>query len=274
MGEQKALAYTQKALFYEEQLLQALQVQFNRQADIILSNLTAKPVERALKANGEQIRAKDYVSVLIDWDAADEDMKATVTPHILQVIIETGQQAMRDLGLDPGLYEPYAEAIQLYMEARATKIATDINDTTERQIRATLTEGINAGESGMELRARVEAVMGIAATARADLITVTEVARAQSAADIFAWEQSGVVEAKEFYTTLDERRCAYCKDMHGKVIGLDQNYFDKGDVQVVTVTNRKGEEVQHTMNHDYDDVPAPPLHNRCRCTLLPVRMNA
>ncbi len=273
MGEQKALAYTQKALFYEEQLLQALQVQFNRQADIILSNLTAKPVERALKANGEQIRAKDYVSVLIDWDAADEDMKATVTPHILQVIIETGQQAMRDLGLDPGLYEPYAEAIQLYMEARATKIATDINDTTERQIRATLTEGINAGESGMELRARVEAVMGIAATTRADLITVTEVARAQSAADIFAWEQSGVVEAKEWYTAKDERVCPWCKDMHGKVIGLDENYFDKGDVQVVTTTNRKGEEVQRTMNHDYDDVPGCPLHGRCRCTLLPVRIN-
>lgn len=256
--------YTKKAAFHEQQLLQAIQGQFNRQRDTIVGNL-------AVVQRSKDWTTRDYVSSLIDWDSADEQMKLALAPGLLDVLIEAGIDAVALLGQPTDTYDPYAEAVQRYHDARTTKIAEDINDTTERQLRATLTEGINAGESTHALAARIEAVMGIASTVRADLITVTEVARAQSAADIFAWTQSGVVEGKEWYTAKDERVCPWCRDMHGKIIGLDENYFDKGDIQVVETTNRKGEEVRRTMHHDYDDVPGCPLHNRCRCTLLPIR---
>lgn len=215
-------------------------------------------------------RTKDYVTSLLDWDTADGEMKAAVTPSLLDAIIQAGQDAMELLGALSFVFDPYSEAIQRYHDARTTKIASDINDETEKQLRATLTEGINAGESTYQLAARVQAVMGIASTMRADLITRTEVARAQSAGDIFAWHQSGVVEGKEWYTAKDERTCKWCASMHGKVIGLDENYFNKGDRQVVDGKNRKGEETRFVMHHDYDDVPGAPLHPRCRCTLLPV----
>lgn len=264
MGERKALAYTEQAAFYEEALLTALQVQFDRQLNTILMNI--QTVERSLTS-----KTKDYVTEIISWESADADMGAALQPHLLEMLIQTGQQAIQDLGLNPSLYDPYSEAVQLYLEHRSTKIAEDVNDETEKQLRATLTEGINAGESTYQIRARIELVMGIAATMRADTITRTEVARAQSAADIYAWNQSGVVEAKQWYTTLDERRCPYCKDLHGRIVALDENYFDKGDIQVVETTNKKGEKVSRSMHHDYDDVPGCPLHPRCRCTLVPVR---
>lgn len=265
MGEQKAITYTQKALYYEELLLQALQVQFNRQLNKILMNLNR--VERSVG-----VKTKDYVTDLLDWEEADSDMQKATLPHILQIIIETGQKAMLDLGLDPGMYDPYTEAIQAFMEARSIKLASDINDETEKQLRATLTEAINAGESTFQMRARIELVMGTATIMRADLISRTEVARAQSAGDIYAWTQSGVVDGKEWYTAMDERVCKFCGPMNGRIIGLEENFFNKGDLQVETTTNKKGEERQVTYNHSYDDVPGAPLHPKCRCTLLPVRL--
>lgn len=198
-------------------------------------------------------------------------MSDAVKPSLLQVIIDTGMEAMQQIGLQPSLYDPYSKAITAYLTARVKKIATDVNDETEKQLRATLTEGINAGESGQQLRARVEAVMGITATSRADLIAQTEVTRAQSAADVEAWDQSGVVTGKEWYTAEDERVCPWCGPMNHKVIDLHDNYFDKGDIQTVSGKNRKGEESTQTYHHDYDDVDGPPLHPRCRCVLLPVK---
>ena len=218
------------------------------------------------------LRTKDYVNDLLNWDQADDQMSKAIEPALMQVIIDTGKDAMEVLGMQPSLYDPFATGIRDYLANRTVKIATDVNDETEKQLRATLTEGINASESGFELRARVQAVMGYAATSRADLITQTEVARAQSASDIFAWTQSGVVTGKEWYTAHDELVCPFCGGMDGMIIDLEENFFDKGDIQTEPGTNRKGEETIFTQHHDYDDVPGAPLHPRCRCTLLPVRI--
>lgn len=208
---------------------------------------------------------------LLDWDSYDESFKAAVAPYLYQVIIETGADAMEALGMAPSQYDPFAAAIRKYQDERTTKIATDVNDETEKQIRASLTEGLNAGESAHQIRARIEQVFGTASTMRADLIASTEVARAQSYADVEAWGQSGIVTAKEWYTALDERVCTFCGPMHGRVINLDENYFDKGDVQIEEGTSKNGKKTSSTYNHDYDDVTGPPLHPRCRCALLPVR---
>lgn len=179
---------------------------------------------------------------------------------------------MQAIGMQPSEYDPYSEAITAWFNARTTKVASDVNDETEKQLRATLTEGVNAGESLHQLRARIELVMGLAATLRADLIAVTEVARAQSVADVNAWSQSGVVEGKEWFTAEDEKVCKFCGPMNGRVIGLEETFYSKGDVQVESGKNRKGETTNYTYKHDYDDVPGAPLHPRCRCTLLPVRI--
>lgn len=56
--------------------------------------------------------------------------------------------------------------------------------------------------------------------------------------------------------------CPYCMARDGKVIGLKENFFVKGDSQTI------GGQTQH---YNYDDVTSNPLHDNCRCTLLPVR---
>lgn len=115
--------------------------------------------------------------------------------------------------------------------------------------------------------------MGIAITQRADLIAQTESTRAHTFASIGAWGQSGVVTGKEWFTAADERRCNFCASMDGKILGLKENYFDKGDIMVVDGENKKGEAKKFTQHLDYDDVPGPGLHSRCRCVLLPIAID-
>jgi SPP1 gp7 family putative phage head morphogenesis protein len=160
------------------------------------------------------------------------------------------------------MFDPFTPAIKDYFESRALKVVKDVNDETKKQLRATLSQGVQDGESGYELRARVEAVFGNASTMRADRIARTETSRAQGFGDIQAWTQSGVVSGKEWFTAEDERVCPFCDDMDGKVVGLEDNFFDKGDSL---------EAGGKTLDLNYDDVPSAPLHVGCRCVLLPVR---
>ncbi|TDX78624.1 SPP1 gp7 family putative phage head morphogenesis protein [Rathayibacter sp. PhB151] len=265
-GAVNADLYTRKAAGYETSLLTGIQREFNRQRDEVLANVAT--VQRTFTGQ----RTKDYIDSLLNWEQADVAMKAAVEPALLAVIIETGMDAMQQIGMQPSTYDPYSEAITAWYQQRTTKVAEDVTDETEKQLHATLTEGVNAGESSYQLQPRIEAVMGLASTLRADLIAQTEIARAQSYADIAAWDQSGIVTAKEWYTAQDERVCKFCGPMHGRVIGLEENFYSKGDVPTEAGTNRKGEEMPYVCNHVYDDVVGAPLHPRCRCTLLPVRV--
>jgi len=246
-------------------MLQAIQGQFNVQRDAVIEALDSTPRERS-------VRAKDYVADLVKWDQYDDAMKDVLAPYLYQVIVEVGADAMQQIGFVPSQYDPFTPNIRRYQDERSTKIAVDVNDETEKQLRASITQGLTASESTHEIRSRIEQVFGFASTERADLIASTEVARAQTFADVEAWGQSGVVTGKEWYTAHDERVCHFCGPMDGRTIDLQENFFDKGDVQNELGENRKGEETTFTYSHSYDDVLGSPLHPRCRCVLLPIRI--
>lgn len=258
-GNNKADDYTIKASRYEETMLQALRAQFEVQRARVLGNLETAQMPT------KSYTKKDWINDLVEWDGFDDDMAEALKPLIAIVVTETGQSAIKDVGLSPSQFNPYTEPIKQFMDQRSTKIAKDVNDETEKQLRATLSQGLQAGETSFELRARVEQVFGSALTVRADRIARTESARAQTFGDIEAWSQSGVVEAKEWYTAPSDV-CEFCRPMDGKIIGLRENFFNKGDV----FEGDSG----HTINFDYDDIPGPPTHPRCRCVILPVLIPA
>lgn len=199
---------------------------------------------------------------MLDWAGASTDFKNAIQPTIQAVLIQAGQDAMQQAGSQPSTFDPFSQPLVDYFQTRSLKIAQDVNDETAKQLRATLSQGVQAGEGSNELRARVEHVMGNASTVRADRIARTEVSRAQGYADIQAWTQSGVVEGKEWYTAEDEHVCPFCDSLDRQVFGLDENIVTKGDS--LTIDGQ-------TQHYNYDDVPSPPLHVNCRCVLLPIR---
>lgn len=204
---------------------------------------------------------KDWLDDLVDWNGTTDQLAKLLEPIIFTVLVETGRDAMRGLGVSTSKYDPFDPAIEKYFQDKSLLAATTIDEETAKQLRATLAQGVKAGESSYELRARIEKVMGSASTIRADRIARTEVARAQGFADIEAWQQSGVVDSKEWYTAHDEHVCPFCMSLDGKVYQLNENVFDKGDS--LTIDGQ-------TQQYNYDDVPSAPLHVNCRCVLLPV----
>jgi len=94
------------------------------------------------------------------------------------------------------------------------------------------------------------------------MIARTETIRASNFGAEEAYIQSGVVEGKEWLTAFDERTCTSCEEMGGKTSGkprtakLGQS-FDVSDID---------------MNFDYTEgeMPYPPLHPSCRCSLIAI----
>lgn len=233
-----------------------LRSEFNAQMEQVLSNVDLSKISK-------QYTRKQLLSDLIDWPAYTQQMADHIQPIIFTLLSEVGQAAMQDLGLDPAQFDPISTAITTFYTDRAIKIAEDVNDETEKQLRATITEAVSNGEAWTELSARVQDVFGNASTVRADRIARTETSRAQTFGDLEAWKQSGVVESKEWFTAEDERVCPFCNALDGRVEDIDTNFFDKGD------TFEQGDD--QSLSLSYDDVPGAPLHVNCRCVLLPVR---
>lgn len=208
-----------------------------------------------------QADKKRLLDGLINWNTYDDTMRRAIAPILYTLITETGKSATAEVGLDPSQFNPTAIDILNYNRERSTKIATDVNDETEKQLRASISQGLDDNEGLDGLQARVENVMGSAATFRSDRIARTETTRAQGFADNTAWAQSGVVYGKEWYCVIDERTCLICLQLDGRIIALDDNFYSVGDV--IHAGNQ-------TMNVSYGDIGSPPLHVGCRCTEQPI----
>lgn len=96
---------------------------------------------------------------------------------------------------------------------------------------------------------------------RAAQVARTETFRTANDATKSAWKQTGVVKTIKWYTAADEAVCPWCEPMNGKIISIDDNFFDKGDSH----TGSDGS----TLDISYSDVGAPPLHVSCRCYTRP-----
>ncbi len=175
---------------------------------------------------------------------------------------------IREIGVEAGLIVSYTgfdledpNVIRFY-EERATKVSNSVSDETEKQLRATLKEGVSKGETLDELMSRIGKVYDSFSGYRAEAIARTETIRAAGFAQEESWEQSGVVEGKEWFTAKDERTCEFCGPINGDIRYLGQNFVDKD----TTVMGEKGGE----LSTSYDSIETPPLHVNCRCVLLPI----
>ncbi|MFB0965049.1 MAG: minor capsid protein [Patescibacteria group bacterium] len=122
-------------------------------------------------------------------------------------------------------------------------------------------QAIEEGLGTSAIVERVKAVFSDLKEQRIETIVRTETVRASNDASVEGWKQTGVVKAKEWWTAEDERVAPFDRSLHGKIIALEEDFFKKGDV--LEVDGQK-------LHIDYTDIPAPPLHPNCRCTLLPI----
>lgn len=262
-GDQKIALYRQRAEVYEESMLKALHGQFEAQRAEVLSKAQAGELHKAIDAATSRTKAqqqkRDWLAALLAWSAYTDTMRKALAPILYALVVETGGQAMQQVGKDPSQFDPTDLDVLNYSQHQAQQIAEWLNAETEKQLRASLTEGVNNDENDDQLRARVETVFGAALTYRAARIAATETTRAQGFADVAAWKQAGNVTGKVWLVE-SNNPCVFCQNLDGTVVELGSNFFEAGDIMSVSGQTRK-------VN---DPVPYPPVHQYCQCVLMPV----
>lgn len=262
LGNAKAQDYDRRRLPRIRQIQRVSRRMFDDQKSDAL-----KWLDEHAKSLNNFVFTKDWADDMIDW-AGYKSQFAQDIEVILQAIVEEIGTAEfeRLMGEGNGAFDPQLREIVKYLETNANQNSISVNDETQKQIKATLKEGISGKESIEKLKARVSQVFGTASSQRAYKIALTETALAQNYADVEAWKQTGIVAEKEWFTAEDASVCGWCREMDGKRVKLGELFFEKGDWLGYTDDNGK----EHSMKLDYRDMGEPPLHPECRCVLLPV----
>ena len=171
---------------------------------------------------------------------------------IRMTVEEAGEAALADIGSEIA-FKLLTERVQQFIAYKGTKAITRIDETTRGMLSETLREGIAANETLGELRARIEEVFD---ERRDNALTIarTETAGAFNFGAVEGWDQSGVVESKEWLTAGDELVREAHQEAEGQVVALDDTF---------------------TVDGEQLEFPGDPNGSagnviNCRCTVLPV----
>lgn len=193
----------------------------------------------------------------LDVTIETERYTKVLKPVMIELMREQARLAFQILGVQRGFDSQeekdlsFLQRLSQYFEARVFKFATEITKVTNEKLASALKEGTAQGESIAQLKKRISTLFDDMAGYRSERIARTETIRGSNFATEEAYKESGVVEAKEWLTTRDERTDDECASLDGKVIPLGKDFQSKKD-------------------NGYENVEFPPIHVNCRCTLIPV----
>jgi HK97 family phage portal protein len=156
--------------------------------------------------------------------------------------------------------------VQEFIQNYSMRFSQAVNETTYSAIKNALSSGLDTGSTYNEIADKINGVFDNAETVRSQMIAQTEGARALNAGNLEAWKMSGQVQGA--YWDADPEACEFCKALaalygpeDGKMIPLGDNFLPLNGVLLGVGGG--------TMVNTYSDVPHPPLHPRCICTLAP-----
>lgn len=182
------------------------------------------------------------------------------TPVLTELYGKEGAAAAELIGqggmdvLTPEVRKALKESIEL--------MSNNYNDATLELLKGKLEQGISEGASLPELTDLVSQVYEFSDEVRAERVAETETFRVANTANKETWKQGGTVQTIKWYTAADERVCPWCAPQHGKVISIDENFYNKGD-------SVEGTDGAKPLAIDYTDIGSPPLHVSCRCYIRP-----
>lgn len=158
-----------------------------------------------------------------DKDKWIKAFKLTMKPVVQNIVNDQAGLALNELGVSVAFDVQDPNVIRA-MEKQLQRFATEVNDTTWDALKATLAEGVDAGEGIGQLAERVEAVMVDRIKSSKETIARTEVTASSTVGTQESWRQSGVVTGKEWIAALDNRTRESHVHAHGQVVGIDENF--------------------------------------------------
>jgi len=238
-------------------------LEYKKAFDVMLGKLWKGQKERAIKHLNQYMKGKSWGVKAKAPELLDEEFEVAVTIDLATPLFESimrkeGVTALAELGIEIDETSVITTELTAFVLKNTKKFSGEVTKTTSDMIRAQIATGLEQGEALVDLTKRIQDSAAFN-KARSEKIARTETVRAQNQSEQAVWEQSKVVEAKIWYTPLDERTCPDCSEMHQTELGLTEVFFEKGEEAPAT-----------GMSLNYEDVGGPPLHPNCRCTLIPV----
>lgn len=197
---------------------------FNRQATVVIDQLTAKRTATRLDAatRARELRTDVPLGGPLDpneiarWRAQAQDLA-----DLMHTAATTSgvQRINHAFGVSFDLEAPF---IQDFIAARANQLAGTVTDTTYAAVQQALADGVANGASIDDLAAAVRQVFDVASTSRAKTIARTEViSAANGSASLAATQLPGDVAAgQEWISTRDERTRDDHADADGQVVTI------------------------------------------------------
>jgi len=166
---------------------------------------------------------EDAVAEPFDMAQWIKAFRSEMRPVLVTIIEDAGQQALDDLALTM-TFDVAQPAVARFLERRAQRFAQKVNETTWSSLKASLQEGIAAGENIREFEQRVLDVMAERIRSTPETIARTEVIGAANGGTLEAWRQSDVVETKVWLAGLDDRTRPTHVEAHGQTRKLDEDF--------------------------------------------------
>jgi HK97 family phage portal protein len=167
------------------------------------------------------------------------------------------------LGFSFDLAQP---TVQAFLHEYTMEFAKGVVGVTETGMRGLVAIAQEEGWSVPHLRNEIMGLFDAYDRDRAEMIARTETIRSSNAGTQEAWRMAGI-SRKRWYASIDGRQCPWCEQMHNDYgpgtdgISMTQTFVNEGTML---------EAGEKTMTVTYTDVYYPPLHPRCRCTILAV----
>jgi len=234
---------------YENLMVEGIKKFNNDQKAVVLANL-----DRFFDKKGWKIAVEDIFNREA-WVGAMIDLS---NPILTDLYTTEGAEAMQLLG-SSGFR--LTSEVRLALERAMKLLAESYNDTTLGLLKDGIEEGLAEGASLPELTSKISNIYAFSDEVRAAQVARTETFRIANDSTKEAWKQTGVVKTIKWYTAADEMVCPWCDNMNGKVIGIDDNFYDKGDTHIGSDGSK--------LDISYSDVGSPPLHVSCRCYTRP-----
>lgn len=240
---------------HETKFTAMLKAIWEEERRIVVANI--KKLKKAYRGKD----ADDTVSQLLFPQREMERRVANGTkPLLVNVMDESGKRELAKLEVDAA-FDVVNPEVQKWLKEYVPVFSNNLEAVSAEKLRRELMAGLDAGESIPELIKRVNGTYANWNKQRSFDIAQNQVIRASNRSANFAYIQSGVVRKKQWLTHHDKRTCDFCAEMDGKIVSVETDFFEIGE----TFTVKK-----RTMKIDYEDITTAPLHNRCRCSVIPV----
>lgn len=153
-----------------------------------------------------------------------------------------------------------AEEVRKAIEGYTYRFAEKVSKSSANAVREVLLSGQDEGLTVKGVAKELEATFKSWDGDRAELVARTETMRGGNGGVKLAYQSAGVTKMS-WLTASDP--CPVCEALNGKTVGITEPFLPEGG----SFEYPEGETTK-TYHATYGEVETPPLHPRCRCTIV------